>query len=192
LSNAPTGAATVQGQSPCRYTGQGKNVTGPGQLRHAGSMQPGQLSPGLPLDTPQNQTRVLAGANVRIQHQRKVNELFFWGLPHQKNQRTSIFGQKTSIFENRFSFFPRVIKAVGNGSAIRTRGWDPQRERGMGDLCGASKPPHHATGRVAELWSVPAFACWEADRPAIKRGMGVLQLKAGLWQPGGVTAHGTS
>ena len=81
---------------------------------------------------------------------------------------------------------------MGNGSAKRARGWDPQRERGMGDLCGANKPPHHATSRVAELWGVPAFACWEADRPAIKRGMGVLQLKAGLWQPGGMTEHDSS
>ena len=124
---------------------------------------------------------------------KKSKWIFFRGLPHQKKgQKTSIFGQKTSIFENRFSFSPRVIKAVGNGSAKRARGWDPQRERGMGDLCGANKPPHHATGRVAELWGVPAFACWEADRPAIKRGMGVLQLKAGLWQTGGMTAHDSS
>ena len=82
---------------------------------------------------------------------------------------------------------------MGYGSGIRARdGTRIERERGMGDLCGASKPPHHATGRVAELWGVPAFACCEADRPAIKRGMGVLQLKAGLWQTGGMTAHDSS
>ena len=141
------------------------------------------------MDTPQNQTRVLAGANVRIQHQRKVNG-FSSGASRIKKivKKQQYSDKKTSIFENRFSFFPRGIKAVGNGSAKRARGW----ERGMGDLWGANKPPHHATGRVAELWGVPAFASWETDRPAIKRGMGVLQVKIRIWQPGGMVAHDSS
>ena len=86
-------------------------MTGPGQLRHAGSMQPGQLSPGLPLDTPQNQTRVLAGANVRIQHRRKVNG-FSSGASRikKKVKKHQYSDKKHQYLKIDFLFFPASSK----------------------------------------------------------------------------------
>ena len=131
LSNAPTGAATVRGQSPCRYAGQGKNVTGPSQLRHAGSMQPGQLSPGLPLDTPQNQTRVLARANVRIQHRRKVNRFSFGASRIKKKAKNINIRTKHQYLKIDFLFLPASSKrwemdlqnAPGDGTRKGSVGW---------------------------------------------------------------------
>ena len=178
LSNALTEAAAVRGQIACRSAkaGHEPDWARPAQTCWVHAAKPAQSRPatGYPAEPNQGACRSQRANSAS----KKSKWIFFRSLPHQKKVKKHQYSDKKHQYLKIDFLF-----------SLRRQ--SPQRERVMGNLCGA-EPPHHATGQVAEIWSVSAFACWEADRPAIKRGMGVLELKERLWQPGGMVAHDSS